>query len=145
MKPMKKFIQQLFYPLFAYYVRRKMRTLFLRTQSKAQKQQTYNTPPSSHREIFSEIYSQNKWGRPTQGVSFYSGPGSYGEASKKYVSYVRKFIQQHKISSVTDVGCGDFHIGRQLCENLDIKYTGVDVVEDLIAHNQKHFGTSNTH
>ena len=94
-------------------------------------------------EIFSEIYSQNIWGggfaRKTQ--DFFSGPGSYGMHAREYITCVRDFIVRHQVKSITDIGCGDFHIGNMLLKDLSLRYTGVDVVKELVDHNNKHFAS----
>ena len=39
-----------------------------------------------------------------------------------------------------DLGCGDFTVGRELTERLkNVKYTGCDIVPELIAHNARAF------
>ncbi|UIJ44829.1 class I SAM-dependent methyltransferase [Sphingomonas cannabina] len=88
--------------------------------------------------IFSEIYEKNLWGRDT--ASFYSGPGSRGAAADAYVELVIRYVRDNNIRRIVDLGCGDMVIGSQIaraCEH----YTGIDVVEDLIAAHQKKLGS----
>ena len=51
------------------------------------------------------------------------------------------FVQKHQIKRVVDLGCGDFRVGRQIARP-EISYVGVDVVPDLVRHNQKTFGAN---
>ena len=95
-----------------------------------------------HTKPFSLTYTSKKHGGPRKkGEEFFSGTGSEGEVAQKYVTYIRNFIDKYHISSITDIGCGDFYIGREICKSRNIKYTGIDVVEELITYNQKRFGT----
>jgi SAM-dependent methyltransferase len=88
-------------------------------------------------EVFSRIYENNSWG----GVAgeFYSGSGSAGPAADAYCEMVICFIKAHSIKSVVDVGCGDFRIGNRIAPEVD-SYTGIDVVPDLVAFNNKNHG-----
>ncbi len=40
------------------------------------------------------------------------------------------------------MGCGDFRVGRRIVDKSHCKYIGVDVVEELIIHNNKSFGNN---
>jgi SAM-dependent methyltransferase len=99
----------------------------------------------TNQEVFTRIYESNKW--DTDGLakgSFYSGTGSYGAVAQNYVDFVSQFIEAHKITSVTDIGCGDFEIGNQITKkNKHVKYIGCDVVEPLIQRNKKEFESEN--
>ena len=53
---------------------------------------------------------------------------------------VQRLVAQFQIRTVVDLGCGDFRVGRLLCAQGDLRYVGVDVVPDLIAHNRSRFG-----
>lgn len=91
------------------------------------------------KQTFQYIYAKNKWG----GVKskFYSGPGSH---ERKYVEpyckLLRKWIRENGITSVCDLGCGDFNVAAQWLHD-GIVYDGVDIVQEMIdAHNAK-YGT----
>ena len=56
--------------------------------------------------VFEDVYNQGMWGGE-QG-KFYSGPGSEGDAARIYAQGIRGFITERNISSVVDLGCGDF-------------------------------------
>jgi SAM-dependent methyltransferase len=93
------------------------------------------------KEAFTRIYRQNLWGdgkAPAGEPSFYSGPGSDESVARPYTDRVKTFITEHNIRTVVDLGCGDFRVGR-LIANPSILYTGVDIVEPLIASNAARF------
>jgi len=100
---------------------------------------------TDHKKIFSEIYKNKTWG--DDNISeFYSGTGSDDENSEPYVNLITSFIKNHDISTVVDLGCGDFRIGRKIVDrNVEITYTGVDIVEELIESNAKNFGNDRVH
>jgi SAM-dependent methyltransferase len=91
----------------------------------------------SCQELFTRVYLEGEWGGGSG--EFYSGPGSSPEASKPYTDAVRAFIAKQGIRSVIDVGCGDFRVGRVIASS-GARYIGVDIVEPLIAHNQREYG-----
>jgi len=82
-------------------------------------------------ETFSTIYRTKGWGN---GGVFCSGPGSWGPVADQYCAFVIDFIAKHHISSVVDLGCGDFVIGKRIAEATGVRYTGIDVVPELIEH-----------
>jgi SAM-dependent methyltransferase len=85
---------------------------------------------------FSQVYRRNLWGGKRG--EFYSGPGSDSEASVRYVEAVKRFVAFHNVSSIVDLGCGDFRVGSQIAPFVT-KYHGIDVVPYLIARNQARF------
>jgi SAM-dependent methyltransferase len=95
------------------------------------------------REIFEDIYAQGKWGTDKENGQFYSGSGSVESATKHYVDLVRDYIEQNGIVSVVDLGCGDFRVGKQICEGSDISYTGIDIARPLISHLNSNFADQN--
>lgn len=88
-------------------------------------------------DVFSAIYANNSWGG-TAG-QFCSGSGSAGPVADVYCDTVTSFINTHEIKSVVDIGCGDFRIGSQIAVAVE-SYTGIDVVPDLVAFNNKTYG-----
>lgn len=90
-------------------------------------------------DAFTEIYRTKLWGAP-EGHDFFSGGGSGLLFTTQYVDQVVRFIAEHQIRTFVDLGCGDFQVGRLICEKTGVRYVGVDVVPDLIAYNQLHFG-----
>jgi SAM-dependent methyltransferase len=93
---------------------------------------TYNT--MSVAETFRKIYLTKAWG--DNGEPFCSGTGSRGPISDQYCAFVTKFIRDHQVQSIVDLGCGDFSVGRQIVEGSSVSYTGIDVVPELIEHHK---------
>ena len=85
-------------------------------------------------ETFRTIYRTKAWG--DGGEKFCSGLGSRGPASEQYCEFVIKFIRDHNVQSIVDLGCGDFVVGRRIMEGSSIVYTGIDVVPELIEHHK---------
>jgi SAM-dependent methyltransferase len=92
-------------------------------------------------EVFSEIYARKEWSQHTQSDKFNSGSGSDAAHTSRYCELVNDFVEKHQIKRVVDLGCGDFRVGRQIARP-EISYAGVDLVPDLIEHNQQMFGAS---
>lgn len=93
-------------------------------------------------ETFDKIYTDNKWGRARDGSAFYSGDGSTAEKSAGYETMVASFLNEHpELSSLTDVGCGDFQVSRRILSRLNqpVTYTGCDVAQTIVDHNSKQY------
>ena len=90
-------------------------------------------------EIFKSVYKTHRWGKSGD---FFSGFGSMPEYVGGYVDYVKEFIKSQGIKSVVDLGCGDFLVGKLICQR-GIAYTGVDVVGSLIQRNTKLHSSAN--
>lgn len=89
-------------------------------------------------EVFSDIYAKNLWGGAGK---FCSGSGSNERQTGTYVAFVRNFIRQRGITSIVDLGCGDFRVAARIIDR-SLIYTGIDVVPALVEHNIKVFGNS---
>jgi SAM-dependent methyltransferase len=89
-------------------------------------------------DAFRQIYLTKAWGANPDG--FCSGYGSSGETAANYLPLVAAFIKENRIGDVVDLGCGDFQIGKALIGQTSIRYTGVDIVPELIAFNSQKFG-----
>lgn len=90
--------------------------------------------------IFTKIYESKKWGNNNS--DNYSGSSGYGssiEYNKKYIEIVKKIINDNKINSVVDLGCGDFRIGRLLYDDLNVSYTGYDVYKKIIDYHTSQY------
>jgi SAM-dependent methyltransferase len=85
-------------------------------------------------ETFQRIYRSKAWGSGPE--AFYSGPGSGGPVSQQYCDAVVAFIRDRQVRSVVDLGCGDYNVGRRIVEATGVRYTGIDVVPELIDHHQ---------
>ena len=88
---------------------------------------TYNS--MSVAQTFQKIYLTKAWG--DNGEPFCSGIGSRGRISEQYCAFVMKFIQDHQVQSIVDLGCGDYSVGRQIVEGGGVRYTGIDVVPGI--------------
>lgn len=96
-------------------------------------------------QIFTEIYENCKWGKDN--VDEYngsSGPGSEVEINiKTYIPFLQNFIRQHSISTVADLGCGNFKCGPHIYDDLpNLMYTGYDAYGKLVDRNNKTYGNS---
>jgi SAM-dependent methyltransferase len=89
----------------------------------------------SMKEVFTKIYSNNKWGRG-------SGVGSSKYATRTYRRYLQQFIRTHNIRSVVDLGCGDWQFSRFI-DWKGVEYHGFDLVEDVIKSNVERFSQNN--
>ncbi len=91
--------------------------------------------------IFEKIYKKKKWGAGEKPTDFYSGSGSYrNDLCSNYVNIIRKFIYDNEIRSILDVGCGDFNIASGFAGDVET-YIGMDIVDELVARNNREFGT----
>lgn len=93
-----------------------------------------------NKELFTKIYKGNLW----NGVESCSGVGS----DKKAVAYVKvgiaRVIAATACKTILDCACGDFNWMQDLVKEFPhIKYTGVDVVEEMIAENKKKYSAKN--
>ncbi|HEV3332048.1 MAG TPA: class I SAM-dependent methyltransferase [Bryobacteraceae bacterium] len=99
----------------------------------------------SSREVFTEIYSKNMWGKhqshPHRDFPFYSGPGSDDAAASPYVDCINRFIESEKVRSIVDLGCGDFRVGSRIVSS-SFHYVGIDIVEPLIEANRARFANN---
>jgi SAM-dependent methyltransferase len=93
-------------------------------------------PPSPEqiRGAFTYIYENDLWGRG-------SGIGSFPEYSQPYVVMLQRFLRDHEIRSVVDLGCGDWEFSR-LIDWDGVDYLGLDIVESLIEANRKAFAAN---
>lgn len=95
----------------------------------------------SRKDVFTRVYERHEWGGKEG--EFCSGTGSSAAHADEYARVVRDFIRANGISSVVDLGCGDFTVGREL-QVPGVRYIGVDIVESLIERNREMFGGPET-
>ena len=95
-----------------------------------------NIKSRSRKEAFESIYEDGYWGDDVK-----SGAGSTLEATNVTREIVLKIINDYKINSIVDVACGDFTWMPLVLSALDrpVKYTGCDIVENLIASNKEKY------
>ena len=91
--------------------------------------------------IFTTIYDKALWGKNSAGKG-YSGMGSVPENCKPYMHYLQSFLKDKAITSVVDIGCGDW-LFSQYIDWTGVNYIGFDVVESIIEQNKKSFASSN--
>ena len=94
----------------------------------------------SNKDIFDTIYREHIWDGPGE-VS--SGSGSQPQNSKAYEDLIVAYVEEHGITSIVDVGCGDFQVSGRIMARLpeEVTYTGCDVSSVVIDHNTKKFAT----
>lgn len=115
-------------------------------QKRIKLKETFIFRNRDRKETFTFIYQNKIWGAgKEEQQEYYSGPGSH---DKKYVEpycdMVKNFISQNNISTVVDIGCGDFNVASKWL-NENITYIGVDIVQGLIDHHIERYGTDNIH
>jgi uncharacterized protein YifN (PemK superfamily) len=92
-------------------------------------------------EIFTHIYETSTWGNnnnPEYNGS--SGGGSELQNNiNSYIPFVKHFIQVNNISSIVDLGCGDFVCGPYIYDELNVTYTGYDVYKPLVDYHNKNY------
>lgn len=90
-------------------------------------------PSSSHsqRSTFTAIFAANAWGN---GESV-SGPGSTRARGTDFEADLIALLDEWSVRAIVDAPCGDFNWMRQALARRDVSYTGIDIVEELIARN----------
>ena len=89
-----------------------------------------------------QVYELKLWGDNKS--DFYSGIGSHHpKIVDPYIEVVTSFLTSFENPLIVcDLGCGDFNIGKELVKHAK-KYSAVDIVSDLIAHNKSTFTAEN--
>ena len=82
-----------------------------------------------------------KYVADTSDWSGHSGGGSSVYHTIPYKAFLESFIQANAISSVLDVGCGDWQFSRFVNFGAGVYY-GYDVVTSVIARNAELFGST---
>ncbi len=86
---------------------------------------------------FEAIYANNEWKHG-------SGEGSRPENTREYVALLEKFLVDHKITSVVDMGCGDWQFSKDVRWG-DARYAGYDVVGPVIRRNRRKYKSGKVH
>ena len=84
------------------------------------------------KDVFERIYREDLWGGG-------SGEGSLPRHNRGYGAFLRKFLTEHKIGSVVDLGCGDWQFSR-FVDWRGVDYRGFDIVPTVVERNQRDFG-----
>lgn len=90
------------------------------------------------KEIFTSYYHKNSW----HGKESVSGPGSDYEQTKFLIPEIQILLKELNIKSMLDAPCGDFNWMKKV-DLSDIKYHGVDIVEELIEKNNRKYKNKN--
>lgn len=77
---------------------------------------------------FSYIYKFNYWNN----FESASGAGSSKIVTENLRANLPDLIHKFQIKTLCDAPCGDFNWMKDVIENIDVIYTGVDIVPDLI-------------
>lgn len=80
---------------------------------------------------FEEIYANNEW-------KYGSGEGSRPENTREYVALLEKFLVDHQITSIVDMGCGDWQFSKDVKWG-DADYLGYDVVGPVVRRNRRKY------
>jgi len=86
-------------------------------------------------DIFNKIYKYNLWG-------FGSGTGSIAYNNKEYINFITKFIKEHNIESIVDIGCGDWQLFSKINLN-STRYIGIDTVKEVVTQNIQKYSSPN--
>jgi len=85
--------------------------------------------------VFSEIYRKNLW----QDLESVSGRGSTLARTAAIMSHLPSLLEELDAKTLLDAACGDFNWMKHTKLGA-VKYTGADVVPDLIARNRRLYG-----
>lgn len=91
------------------------------------------TRTESTANAFRKIYQDHAW----MGRSL-SGPGSDPARTEAFRRVLQEFIRRRSVSSVIDIGCGDWASTR-LVDWSEVDYLGIDVVPEVIAANRARY------
>ncbi len=95
---------------------------------------------NNHINIFTYIYENCIWGsNKNESYKGSSGIGSILECNiYTWIPFIKQFILDNKISTIVDLGCGDFVCGRDTYDDLEnIRYYGYDAYDKVIENNSK--------
>lgn len=77
---------------------------------------------------FQIIFRNNYWNENET----VSGEGSTMDNTKNVRKVLPQILSELNIKSIIDVPCGDFKWMELIINNIEVKYTGADIVKDLI-------------
>ena len=89
--------------------------------------------------IFYQKYTQNSW-KSKESVS---GTGSELEITKVIREGLKTLLSKYNIKSMLDAPCGDFNWMKVLLPKIKVKYTGAEIVQDLIDSHNKNYKNDN--
>lgn len=87
---------------------------------------------------FTDVYKNNTWLRNKSK----SGEGSDTDSTKTLKLELIKLINELKIDTLLDLGCGDFNWMKNIVPELNIKqYIGIDIVKHVIENNNEQYSS----
>ena len=93
--------------------------------------------------VFNSIYKSNYWNKSKSFNPLsqsYSGPGSIPNSTQtnSLLMNLKNFFLNNNVKTILDAPCGDCAWIEKIFE-MNIKYNGIDIVEELIVHNKNKF------
>ena len=93
--------------------------------------------------VFNSIYKSNYWNKSksfNSDIQSYSGPGSIPNSvqTNSLITNLEKFFLNNNIKKILDAPCGDCAWVEKIFK-LNIQYTGIDIVNELILTNKEKF------
>ncbi|HEX4607283.1 MAG TPA: hypothetical protein VH092_03680, partial [Urbifossiella sp.] len=85
------------------------------------------------RALFTYLARHRAWG----GNESASGPGSDPDQTGRLVAELPGLLSEFGVQTLLDLPCGDFHWMRRV-DLRGVRYTGGDIVEELILQNQQY-------
>jgi 2-polyprenyl-3-methyl-5-hydroxy-6-metoxy-1,4-benzoquinol methylase len=90
-----------------------------------------------HKRVFTDIYQRNLWGC----AESMSGVGSSMERAAAFRDELIALLRELHVAVLLDAPCGDFNWMQSVAENVH-SYIGIDIVDELIASNQKRYASN---
>lgn len=87
--------------------------------------------------VFESIHDKRTWDE----LESISGPGSTLRQTAALRADLPLLLQEIDARTMLDAPCGDFNWMKEV--NLNLDYTGADIVKELVQRNQQHYSASN--
>lgn len=100
--------------------------------------QTVHPYSETDKKVFTKMYKKKFWTKWTNSEVSKDEQGQH-----PFVDYLQDFITQHNISTIVDMGCGYGELLKDLRLPENTKYTGLDIVDSVIAYNKIHYERPN--
>lgn len=98
---------------------------------------------SSLQDKFENIYEKSVWGKNWKGEGGSGKGDGTSPDSKMWIQFLTKFIKEHNIKTLADLGCGDWKFSRFIpWQELNVQYLGYDVVEKVVENNNQEYSSS---
>jgi len=92
--------------------------------------------------IFSSIYSSNKWSMCQNDSK--SGLGSSEVYTVHIQNILKEVVNEFSIRSMIDTSCGDWYWMKKVRSELSCSYLGIDIVSDIVHENTEKYGDDTT-